>query len=146
MESAEIARRFLAYFEQQGHTIVPSASLVADDPTVLDDLVAEDLVNHAAGPQGREGLKRILRTIDDDLGPLSVQQHHLIGDGDLVAQHLTLHGTHRASTMPLLAPVSPSGRAAAWRTFIHIWRVADGVIVEHWACRDDMGLVEQLSE
>jgi alanyl-tRNA synthetase len=35
MESAEIASRFLAYFEQQGHTIVPSASLVADDPTVL---------------------------------------------------------------------------------------------------------------
>jgi alanyl-tRNA synthetase len=35
MESAEIARRFLAYFESQGHTIVPSASLVADDPTVL---------------------------------------------------------------------------------------------------------------
>jgi len=35
MESAEIARRFLAYFEQQGHAIAPSASLVADDPTVL---------------------------------------------------------------------------------------------------------------
>jgi predicted ester cyclase len=116
----------------------------AGDPTVLDDLIAENLVNHAAGPQGREGLKRILRNLDHDLGPLSVEQHHLIGDGDLVAQHLTLHGTHRASTMPLLAQVSPSGRAAAW-TFIHLWRVADGVIVEHWACRDDMGLVEQLS-
>src|ERR1700685_3414813 len=35
MESAEIARRFLAYFRQQGHAIVPSARLVADDPTVL---------------------------------------------------------------------------------------------------------------
>jgi alanyl-tRNA synthetase len=35
MESAEIARRFLAYFKQQGHAIVPSASLVADDPTLL---------------------------------------------------------------------------------------------------------------
>jgi alanyl-tRNA synthetase len=35
MQSAEIARRFLAYFESQGHTIVPSASLVADDPTLL---------------------------------------------------------------------------------------------------------------
>jgi lactoylglutathione lyase len=116
----------------------------AGDPRVLDDLVAEDMVNHAARPQGREGLKRILRTIEDDLGPLSVEQHHLIGEGDLVAQHLTLHGTHRASTMPLLAPVSPSGRAAAW-PFIHIWRVADGMIVEHWACRDDMGLLEQLS-
>ncbi|HLH83029.1 MAG TPA: alanine--tRNA ligase [Trebonia sp.] len=35
MQSAEIARRFLAYFEAHGHTIVPSASLVADDPTLL---------------------------------------------------------------------------------------------------------------
>jgi alanyl-tRNA synthetase len=35
MQSAEIARRFLAHFEARGHTIVPSASLVADDPTLL---------------------------------------------------------------------------------------------------------------
>ena len=35
MESAEIARRFLGFFEQHGHTVVPSASLVADDPTLL---------------------------------------------------------------------------------------------------------------
>ena len=35
MESAEIARRFLTYFENRGHTVVPSASLIADDPTLL---------------------------------------------------------------------------------------------------------------
>jgi alanyl-tRNA synthetase len=35
MESAEIARRFLTYFEQRGHTVVPSASLVSEDPTLL---------------------------------------------------------------------------------------------------------------
>src|SRR5579863_9500465 len=35
MESAEIARRFLEYFSQRGHTVVPSASLVAEDPTLL---------------------------------------------------------------------------------------------------------------
>ncbi|MGN6795576.1 MAG: alanine--tRNA ligase [Streptosporangiaceae bacterium] len=35
MESAEIARRFLDYFSQRGHTVVPSASLVAEDPTLL---------------------------------------------------------------------------------------------------------------
>jgi predicted ester cyclase len=119
--------------------------LEAGDGTAFDDLVAADMVNHAAGPQGREGLKRILRTIDDDLGPVTAEQHHLIGEGDLVAQHLTLHGTHRASTMPLLAGATVSGRPAAW-AFIHIWRVADGIIVEHWACRDDMGLLEQLRD
>jgi alanyl-tRNA synthetase len=35
MESAEIARRFLDYFSQRGHTVVPSASLIAEDPTLL---------------------------------------------------------------------------------------------------------------
>ena len=117
--------------------------LQAGDDTALDDLVAADMVNHAAGPQGRDGLQRILRIIDDDLGPVTVEQHHLIGDGDLVAQHLTVRGTHRASTMPLLAGVPASGRATAW-TFIHIWRIEDGMIVEHWACRDDMGLLAQI--
>jgi len=56
----------------------------AGDETVLDDLVASDMVNHAAGPQGREGLERILRNIDADLGPVTIEQHHLIVDGDLV--------------------------------------------------------------
>jgi alanyl-tRNA synthetase len=35
MESAEIARRFLTYFSERGHTVVPSASLIAEDPTLL---------------------------------------------------------------------------------------------------------------
>ena len=115
----------------------------AGPDAVLDDLVAEDMVNHAAGPQGRDGLELILRTIENDLGPITAEQHHLIADGDLVAQHLTLHGTHRGSTMPLLAERPVSSQPTAWR-FIHIWRVADGMIVEHWACRDDMGLLEQV--
>jgi lactoylglutathione lyase len=115
----------------------------AGDESALDELVADDMVNHAAGPQGREGLRRILANIDNDLGPVTVEQHHLVGEGDLVAQHLTLHGTHRASTMPLLADVPVSHRPVAWR-FIHLWRVADGKVVEHWACRDDMGVLDQV--
>ncbi|MEY9943831.1 alanine--tRNA ligase [Kitasatospora sp. GAS1066B] len=35
MESAEIRRRWLRFYEERGHTVVPSASLVADDPTLL---------------------------------------------------------------------------------------------------------------
>ncbi|MEU7836191.1 MULTISPECIES: alanine--tRNA ligase [unclassified Nonomuraea] len=35
MESAEIARRFLRFFEERGHKVVPSASLIAEDPTLL---------------------------------------------------------------------------------------------------------------
>ncbi|MFE9249445.1 alanine--tRNA ligase [Streptomyces sp. NPDC007088] len=35
MESAEIRRRWLRFFEERGHKVVPSASLIADDPTLL---------------------------------------------------------------------------------------------------------------
>ncbi|MEV0264204.1 alanine--tRNA ligase [Streptomyces sp. NPDC050617] len=35
MESAEIRRRWLRFFEERGHHVVPSASLIADDPTLL---------------------------------------------------------------------------------------------------------------
>ena len=35
MKTAEIAQRFLDYFEKNNHTIVPSASLVTNDPALL---------------------------------------------------------------------------------------------------------------
>ena len=35
MKTAEIAQRYLDYFKKNDHTIVPSASLVSDDPSIL---------------------------------------------------------------------------------------------------------------
>ncbi len=35
MDTAEIRRRFVAHFEAAGHQVVPSASLLLDDPTLL---------------------------------------------------------------------------------------------------------------
>ena len=35
MKSHEIARRWLDFFSDKGHTVVPSASLVTNDPSLL---------------------------------------------------------------------------------------------------------------
>jgi alanyl-tRNA synthetase len=35
MQTAEIRRRFLDHFEKRGHTVVPSASLISPDPSLL---------------------------------------------------------------------------------------------------------------
>lgn len=35
MQTAEIRRRWLDFFEKKGHTVVPSASLVSDDPSLM---------------------------------------------------------------------------------------------------------------
>jgi predicted ester cyclase len=114
------------------------------DAGVVDELVAEDMVNHAAGPQGREGWKLILATIEADMGhDVAIEHHHLIAEGEFVAHHMTMRGVHRGSTMPLLTGVPATGAEVEW-TYIHIWRVVDGKIVEHWACRDDVGLLRQV--
>jgi predicted ester cyclase len=105
--------------------------------------VAEDLVNHAAGPQGRDGLREIVTVLAHDLGDPVVETHHLFAHDHLVTHHMTLHGVHRASTMPLLEGVAPTGRPVRW-TFVHIWRVEGDRAVEHWPCRDDVGLLHQL--
>ena len=70
MESAEIARRFLAYFEQHGHAIVPSASLVADDPTVLFVIAGMQpfkpyLLGQRTPPYRRVAdVQKVVRTLD----------------------------------------------------------------------------------
>lgn len=110
---------------------------------MLDELVAIDMVNHAAGPQGREGLRHILETIRHDFGDGDMEQHHLIADGELVVQHVTVRGVHQASSMPLTEGTDPTGVEVSW-TFIHIWRIEGDQIVEHWACRDDLGLLHQI--
>jgi predicted ester cyclase len=113
------------------------------DESAIDELVAADMINHAAGPQGREGWRQILATLDHDLGQTRVEHHHFIGEDDLVAHHMTMIGTHRASTMPLLSGLPVSGSPVAWR-YIHIWKVAGDQVIEHWACRDDVGLLRQV--
>lgn len=114
----------------------------AGDPAAFD-LIAEDFVQHAAGPQGRAGMRQTAATLAHDLGPGRLEVHHVVAAGDLVVVHLTAYGRHQNSTMPLLAGIPVTGRDVAW-TFIHIFRVAGGAIAEHWACRDDLGLLGQL--
>lgn len=107
------------------------------------DLIAEDLVQHAAGPQGRQGLRETLAVLEHDLDSPTSVIHRVVADAEHVVVQLTLHGRHVGSTMPLFAGLPPSGNTVTW-DFIHIWRVADGLIAEHWACRDDVGLLAQV--
>jgi predicted ester cyclase len=107
------------------------------------DLIAEDFVQHAAGPQGRDGMRQTIATLEHDLDSPTTVIHRVVAQNDLVVVQLTMHGRHVHSTMPLLAGLPANGGTVAW-DFIHIWRIANGMIAEHWACRDDVGLLAQV--
>lgn len=76
MQSEEIRRRFLAFFEKRGHTIIPSAPLVPlNDPSVLFNTAGmQPLVPYLLGQKHPQGTKLVdvqkcVRTGDlDDIG------------------------------------------------------------------------------
>ncbi len=107
------------------------------------DLVAEGFIRHAVAVQGRDGLRQAAIAIDADLGGPEIVIRHVVASNDLVCVHLDLVGTHVGSSIPLLHRSVPGRRKVTW-TFLHLFRVADGLITEHWACHDDLGLLDQI--
>jgi steroid delta-isomerase-like uncharacterized protein len=113
------------------------------DLTGLEDLFADDYVNHAAlpgTPQGPEGqaqlMERLWRAFPD--GHFSVE--HVARDGDTLICVGTMEGTHEGDLMGL----APTHRKVQWRQ-CHLIRVGDdGKATEHRAIRDDAGLMRQL--
>ena len=80
MNSSEIRRRFLAFFEKRGHAVIPSASLVTSDekgitsPTLFNTAGMQPLIPYLLGevhPLGKRlvNVQKCLRTVDiDDIG------------------------------------------------------------------------------
>ncbi len=75
--------------------------------------------------------------------------HHAVADGNLVAVNSTMNGRHVAPWAvytgdgAIDAVFPPTDKAFAM-TQSHWFRIEDGVIVEHWANRDDLGMARQL--
>jgi steroid delta-isomerase-like uncharacterized protein len=63
----------------------------------------------------------------------------MLAEGDKVVVHATVSGTHQGAFMGMPA----TGKSATWSE-IHIARMNDGKVVEHWVNQDRMGMLQQL--
>ena len=107
-----------------------------------DELIHPDFVNHEAPPNnpgGAEGLKETVSWLRGLWGPMRAEVEDEICEGDKVVARVTMHGRHVGEFLGR----PPTGKEFATKQ-IHIWRVQEGRVIEHWSVRDDLGQALQL--
>jgi predicted ester cyclase len=110
------------------------------DMSVLDEAVAEDFIEHQQGlPQGREGLKNVIRSLRLAFPDLSYTVIQTVADGDKVWGHFRAHGTNEG---PFVGQ-EPTGKTMDIDV-IDTSRFEDGKMVEHWGVPDRLGALLQL--
>ena len=105
-------------------------------------MVTPDFVDHEAPPgtpPGPEGATAVMRWLRGAFADLSYEVLDAFGDGDRVAVRLITRGTHTGEFLGT-PPTDKRFEIEA----IHLYRIQDGKVAEHWAKRDDVGLARQL--
>jgi steroid delta-isomerase-like uncharacterized protein len=110
------------------------------DPGLLDRFVAEDYRDHDAfADNGREANRQFWIAFFAAIPDVSGSMEDLVISGDRVVGRFVHRGTHTGDFMGIPA----SGNPVEMRT-IDIWRVEDGMFVEHWDELNLMQLFQQM--
>jgi predicted ester cyclase len=115
---------------------------IFDEPDLIPEIVHPEWLNHEGGGpnrHGREGAYGTVRLLTGAFADLHYEVHRMVAEDDLVAVHLTMSGRHVGS----FAGMEPTGASFA-APHVHLYRVADGLLREHWAVRDDLRMMRQL--
>jgi len=109
---------------------------------LVDELIAPDFVEHSVQPgvpPTREGFKQVAIALRSAFPDLRYTVEDAIDTGDKIVHRLTASGTMKSDFLGIPA----TGTRATW-TEIHIGRVDNGQLVEHWGLVDQMGMLVQL--
>ena len=112
------------------------------DEAVAEAIIHPDFFDHTNPPgmqHGLEGHNAIVRLFRGVFPDLEWHIDDLIAEGDRVVARTTMRGTQRGDFFG----IPPTGNVVEM-TGIHILRIADGRIIEHWGNNDDLGLMRQL--
>ena len=110
---------------------------------VADGVLAENYVDHRLPfpdlPPNREGLKETVTRVRAAFPDIQPVVQDIVAEGDKVTVRVTASGTHQNE----FNGIPPTGTKISWQE-VHIYRLADGQIVEHWGEFDMLGMLIQL--
>jgi steroid delta-isomerase-like uncharacterized protein len=109
---------------------------------VIDEIIADDLMEHAAPPgwpPGKEGVRAWVTMMRGAFPDLKVETVGVVAEGDEVWMHSIMTGTHTGEFMGIPA----TGKSVSVAMMDRV-KIRDAKAVEHWAVSDDLGLMTQL--
>lgn len=133
-------KRLIRRLIEEGHN--------RQDAVAAAALYSEDASNHLR-KVGRAGMQAVFETLYAVFPDFHYDIEQMTAEGDRVTCKMIMTGTHRGQPKlrdafsGMLTGVAPTGKAVKVLQF-HSFRIRDGLIAEHAAVRDDMGMVLQL--
>lgn len=109
---------------------------------LIDELVADDFVEHQAMPgmpEGKDALRAFVEMFRAAFPDLKVETLATAVDGDEVWVHSRMTGTHKGD----FNGIAPTGKKVDVTMFDRV-RTRDGKAVEHWGVSDDLAILTQL--
>jgi predicted ester cyclase len=112
------------------------------DEDAVDRYLAPDFYNHVTGRSGTADFKRLARELRGGRGAANVIEL-LVAEEELVVALMTVTRTVDEELRAFGFTIPARGQSYTV-THVHIYRIVDQKIREHWAVRDDLGMLRQL--
>jgi predicted ester cyclase len=132
-------------FQAMADTDRPRLDQLVHPEAVNREAASEPAAARAPGPAGFHSTATWLRSAFSDL---RWEVLTTVQEGDLIAMHTTMSGRHTGpfvtytTDLAIDTVMPPTGKRFTV-TQTHWFRVKDGLIIEHWANRDDLGMARQ---
>ena len=116
--------------------------------TAQREFFADLVINHGV-PVNSDGVRDILQDILTTFPDVKIAPLNILAEGDWVVARCLFSGTHKGiGRSPfvhegLLTGLPPTGKSFKTQ-HIHMFRMEDGLIAEHWSARNDVGMARQL--
>lgn len=127
-DNKALVRRFISEIFEQVHV------------EAVDELCAEDFIGHTWGEVDRAGLKQAMGRVAASLADIHFTVEDEIAEGDRVAVRLTASARQEGEI---------AGQPGTGRSYkigeIHIFRIRDGKVAEHWHQYDQLSRMKQLN-
>ena len=113
-----------------------------DTGPAVDQCIHPDCIDHRGsgqGPSGRDGFRKHVSWLNAGFADVSIVPQDVIASDDKVVVRTRFTGLH----VGIFQGVAPTQQTIDCEQ-IHIFRIENGMVAEHWMCMDEVAALSQM--